>query len=144
MARTFLVCMRATGSKEPYQLCSIWPYAFARSALLSYSRWLRPEGTRKGRLCNEFTWRKKIMISLPSLEPVSPAHATATVSAQRPTVFYSNGFMSKLHVEWPDKEHQLQLSSLQECICELLLRNQLLRMALMERNAREAGDGSGD
>jgi len=56
-----------------------------------------------------------------------------------------NGLSSKRHVESPGKEHELQRSRLQQFICELLIRNQQLRIALMEIKARQTeDDGSGN
>jgi hypothetical protein len=56
-----------------------------------------------------------------------------TASAGRSAVSDPNSIVLTLFVDGPDKEHQLQLSGLRNCICELLITNQRLRMALMER-----------
>jgi hypothetical protein len=37
----------------------------------------------------------------------------------------------------PQRERQAQLRGLQECVCELLIKNQQLRMALREQTAKD-------
>jgi len=83
------------------------------------------------------------MISLLSEKPVRRTQVTSTSSAQRRTVSTSLDLVPILHLQNMEQEHQLRISGLQQYVCELLLRNQQLRMALMERNAKETGDGRG-
>jgi len=46
-------------------------------------------------------------------------------------------------VDGLQEEWQARLQGLQEWICELLIKNQQLRMALMEMKARGPGDDNG-
>ena len=41
------------------------------------------------------------------------------------------------------EDWQIRLRGLQECICELLTKNQQLRMTLIEMKAREPGERDG-
>jgi hypothetical protein len=41
------------------------------------------------------------------------------------------------------EDWQIRLRGLQECICELLIKNQQLRMTLIEMKTREPGDRDG-
>jgi hypothetical protein len=50
---------------------------------------------------------------------------------------------SDLSADSPGEEILIRLRSLQEWICELLIKNQQLRMALMEAKSREQVDGDG-
>ncbi len=68
--------------------------------------------------------------------------AYLTSLAQRATILDLNG--STMHRESQMKGLQLQLSDLRQCLCELLIENQQLRMTLMERNAKETEDRKGD
>ena len=55
------------------------------------------------------------------------------------------GYPSELSIEDLHEEWQCRLRSLQEWICQLLIKNQQLRMALMEAQAkktREADEGT--
>src|SRR5258708_31670258 len=84
-----------------------------------------------------------IMISPPYGIPMSPAESIASLQAPGRT----SGAGSQLNPT-PEESHQawqFQLGNLQECICELLIKNQQLRMALRELKATlsEDVDGSG-
>jgi hypothetical protein len=46
-------------------------------------------------------------------------------------------------MECLEEEWQVRFQSLQKWICELLIKNQQLRMALIEMNTREPGDRDG-
>lgn len=55
------------------------------------------------------------------------------------------GYPSELSIEDLHNEWQCRLRSLQEWVCQLLIKNQQLRMALMEaqaRRTREADEGA--
>ncbi len=55
------------------------------------------------------------------------------------------GYPSELSIETLHEEWQCRVRSLQEWICQLLIKNQQLRMALMEAQAkktREADEGT--
>jgi hypothetical protein len=83
------------------------------------------------------------MISQPYGRPMSPAEPIASLQSTGRT----SGAGSQLNPT-PEESHQAcqcRLGNLQECICELLIKNQQLRMALRELKARlsEDVDGSG-
>jgi hypothetical protein len=81
------------------------------------------------------------MISLPYGRPMSPAEPIASLQATGRT----SGAGSQLN-PIPEESHQawqFQLWSLQECICELLIKNQQLRMALRELKATLSDDVDG-
>jgi hypothetical protein len=82
------------------------------------------------------------MISLLSEETVRRTQETSTSSAQRPAVSSSLDRVSILRLQSMEQEHQLRMSSLQQYICELLLRNQQLRMALLELTATRPEDAN--
>jgi hypothetical protein len=83
------------------------------------------------------------MISSPLGEPVGPTQADTTTSSPHPALSDSNRVLSRLNAETPQQEYQLQMSTLQYCICELLIKNQQLRLALMEMKAKGQGDDNG-
>ena len=56
----------------------------------------------------------------------------------------SEGLVSLLPVNDQEKEYHLRLRSLQQCICDLLLGNQRLRMAMTELQAIRFGDKHGN
>jgi hypothetical protein len=103
----------------------------------------RPENTfRKGlRLPRaQFAWEIN-MSAVPRGEPFLQAEPIA--SPQRALMRNSNGLPSEQIMEGSPEEWQIRFQSLQQWICELLIKNQQLRMALMEVKAREPGDGRG-
>ena len=51
------------------------------------------------------------------------------------------GFIPDMLMDNPRQEWQDELRSLQQWVCELLIKNQQLRMALMEMKAKEPGSG---
>jgi hypothetical protein len=62
---------------------------------------------------------------------ISPEHCAKRASAER------HG-----HEEWKQRtetDWQRHLETLQQCVCELLLKNQQLRMSLMAADERERG-----
>jgi hypothetical protein len=82
-----------------------------------------------------------IMISHPYGRPMSPAEPIASLQATGRT----SGAGSQL-TPTPEESHQawrFQLGNLQECICELLIKNQQLRMALRELKATLSDDVDG-
>jgi hypothetical protein len=83
------------------------------------------------------------MISLLSENTVRRTQVTSTSSAQRQTVSTSLDLVPILHLQNMEQEHQLRMSSLQQYVCELLLRNQQLRMALLELTATGPEDTNG-
>jgi hypothetical protein len=67
-----------------------------------------------------------------SFSPVAPVTAI-----KRVVITASSDFLSEAPMQGSQHEWQVRLRSLQERICELLIKNQQLRMALMEVQARE-------
>jgi hypothetical protein len=68
--------------------------------------------------------------------------ADPLLSISRPV---NSGYSSEMSIEDLHEEWQPRLRSMQEWICQLLIKNQQLRMALMEaqaKKAREADEGS--
>jgi hypothetical protein len=69
------------------------------------------------------------------VEPIAPMQRTVATA--------STGFPAEPPIEGSQEERQIRLEGLQEWIRELLLKNQQLRMALLEMGASEPGDGDG-
>jgi hypothetical protein len=82
-----------------------------------------------------------IMISLPYGIPMSPAEPIASLQAAGRT----SGAGSQLNPtpEESQQAWQCRLGNLQEFICELLIKNQQLRMALRELKATLSEDVDG-
>ena len=81
------------------------------------------------------------MISPSYGRPMSPAESIASLQATGRT----SGAGSQLNPT-PEESHQawqFRLGNLQECICELLIKNQQLRMALRELKATLSEDVDG-
>src|SRR5689334_6685204 len=81
------------------------------------------------------------MISLPYGRPMSSAEPIVSLQATGRT----SGAGSQLNPT-PEESHQAwqcQLGNLQQCICELLIKNQQLRMALRELKATLSEDVNG-
>jgi len=70
-----------------------------------------------------------------SAEPIASLQATGRTSGAGSQL---NPTLEESHQAW-----QLQLGNLQECICELLIKKQQLRMALRELKATLSVDGDG-
>ncbi len=83
------------------------------------------------------------MTSLLSEETVRRTEETSTSSERRSPISTSFDRVSILHLESMEQEHQMRISSLQQYVCELLLRNQQLRMALIELTATGSEDAGG-
>jgi len=81
------------------------------------------------------------MISPPYRRPMSPAESIASLQATGRTSGDGSQFnptSEESHQAW-----QFRLGNLQECICELLIKNQQLRMALKELKATLSEDVDG-
>jgi hypothetical protein len=72
--------------------------------------------------------------SLTQVDFIAPVRRAGAASA---------GCLSDLSVEVMQEPWQAKLEGLQEWIYELLIKNQQLRMKLMEMKARELGDDNG-
>ncbi len=77
-------------------------------------------------------------MTIPPREELLP-QAPPIAAMRRAVMTASDGFLSELMIEDPQEEWQVRLRSLQEWICELLIKNQQLRIALMETKARVEG-----
>jgi len=75
---------------------------------------------------------EEIMVSLVSEERLERSQEAQSVSVHRVPVSTPLGHVPILQLESIEQLHQLQISRLQQRVCELLLRNQELRMALTE------------
>jgi len=53
------------------------------------------------------------------------------------------GYSSEISISDLQEEWQIQLRSLQQWVCQLLIKNQQLRMALMEMKAKMPGEEDG-
>jgi hypothetical protein len=96
----------------------------------------------------QFAWETN-MTGPPGGGP--PPHAASIAAVQRPGTIASVGSPVSVVAppEWTmeglPEEWQVRFRSLREWICQLLIKNQQLRMALMEMKAREPeDDGSGN
>ena len=69
-------------------------------------------------------------------------HAASIAAVQRPGTIVSVGSPPEWTMEGLPEEWQRRFRSLREWICQLLIKNQQLRMALMEMKGREPGDDS--
>jgi hypothetical protein len=81
------------------------------------------------------------MTTLPSGIPFpqdGPVNSDKCTAVEVPVGRVSNFATDNPHEEW-----QSQLRSLQQWICELLIKNQELRWALMEMKEREPRDNEG-
>jgi len=76
-------------------------------------------------------------------ELFSRAPADAATLARSTPMSARTEVPSDLSADSPGEEILIRLRSLQEWICELLIKNQQLRMALMEAKSREQVDGDG-
>ena len=65
----------------------------------------------------------------------APVKQTQADAAQLSATFDSGGLSFNISVEDLEIEYQFRLSNLQQCICDLLFRNQQLRMAFLELQA---------
>lgn len=70
--------------------------------------------------------------------PFSQADAIASIRCRVSNA--SAGFVSEAPSADPHEDWEIRLRSLQDWICELLIKNQQLRVALMELKARRHGD----
>lgn len=67
------------------------------------------------------------------------SQADAIASIKRRVIKATAGFVEAPNAD-PQEEWEIRLRSLQDWICELLIKNQQLRIALMEMNALVTGD----
>ena len=70
------------------------------------------------------------------LESLVPSPA-CTISAQRQTDASEPGMQYEEPGQEPEEDWRRSLRSLRECICELLIRNQELRMSLLDSVANK-------
>lgn len=114
---------------------SIWGYGLSAICLLSFLK----TGSGGNRLTKFLaitsTLAGETMNSSSGRELISPSQTDAAPPSS-PGKADNPG--SVLSIEGPAIEHQHRLHGLRQCICELLIRNQQLRMALMEMKAGEA------
>jgi hypothetical protein len=90
----------------------------------------------------QFAWETN-MTGPPGGGP-SP-HAASIAAVQRPGTIVSVVAPPEWTMEGLPEEWQVRFRSLREWICQLLIKNQQLRMALMEMKGREPGDdGNGN
>ena len=68
--------------------------------------------------------------------PFSQADAIASIRCR----VSNGGFVSEAPIADPQEDWEIRLRSLQDWICELLIKNQQLRMALMEAKAKGPKD----
>ena len=68
--------------------------------------------------------------------PFSQADAIASIGCR----VTNGGFVSEAPIADPQEDWEIRLRSLQNWICELLIKNQQLRMALMEAKAKAPKD----
>ena len=93
----------------------------------------------------QFAWETN-MTGPPGGGP--PPHAASIAAVQRPGTIASVGSPVSVVAppEWTmeglPEDWQIRFRSLREWICQLLIKNQQLRMALMEMKGREPGDDS--
>lgn len=78
------------------------------------------------------------MTALICEEKFSQADAIVSTKCRKTTD--SAGFLEDAPIANPQEEWETRLRSLQEWICELLIKNQQLRMELMKMKASRAGD----
>jgi len=81
------------------------------------------------------------MSTAPAGEPLSTAGSVPPI--RRGAVADLTDLLPDLLVDGLQEEWQARLQGLQEWICELLIKNQQLRMALMEMKTRGPGDDNG-
>lgn len=68
------------------------------------------------------------------------SQADAIVSIKRRMITDSAAFLKDAPIADPQEEWETRLRTLQEWICELLIKNQQLRMELLEMKASKPGD----
>ena len=85
----------------------------------------------------------KLMIFSSIGTPFALAQTDAGTPNEDPAKSDSNCFTSSPHNDNPNKDSQLLLSNLQHYICELLIKNQQLRMALIDLKSRGPENNSG-
>jgi len=82
---------------------------------------------------------EEIMISLQAEETIGLPQATSSHAEARPIAPGPDNASSCLELQTVESRYRQHVSSLQQCICELILSNQQLRTALLDSNAKISG-----